>query len=364
MRSVCRTLLQVARADKDWANIPSAARRLVALHGGGSGVRMSTQTDFTLRGRADAVLVGPGFLLAIEAKLGPVVTAAQLQRHRDTFDIPGDDADLHDCTWHELAHTAHIMQRDLPLTPVERFVLQQFEEYLRMNGFGGLTEEHLQYFVRQPAQRDDLVKDGIRRSLEGLMESLANEWDTTWRSSVGMIRQQDYAAWATISPAEPGKRASSVPHITVNITPSSLDILANIETERPYRVFQQAWQRDPNGFIAILKTLGSPWPPPTQHDSLWRMAVTRRIHRQAMMYDYWPAVDIVIATLAGWSDEQMHWFIDSMTQQPAGEGVPQISLLRSYPAASILHDADLGSRLAQDARALEPYFDWLGVAVR
>lgn len=83
-------------------------------------------------------------------------------RHRETLGIP--ERDLIEITWSKLAKSIHRIQRDRRSQPVARFILDQFEEYLRMNGFGGLTHEHFADFALPPERRDPLVKDGIRQA--------------------------------------------------------------------------------------------------------------------------------------------------------------------------------------------------------
>ena len=58
------------------------------------------------------------------------------------------------------------------LRPVSRFVLQQFEEYLRMNGFGGFTNDHFAYFALSPDERARATdtRVAIRRQLKELIQ--------------------------------------------------------------------------------------------------------------------------------------------------------------------------------------------------
>ena len=349
----CR--LQVDEDDSSWPR--AHERQLLVLHGG-SAIAITDETEDTLRGRADAVIWNPRFMLAIESKLGAHVTQTQLERHRATLGI--GETSFRTLTWTRLARTVRAISDDVRVSAVARFVLEQFEEYLSMNGFGGLIEEHLSYFARQPEHRDDFVKEGIRRALEGLMPELAQAWQSDWRQTIGNIRQTDRSAWAKLEPA----RSEQAPHLSLSIDPAGLDLFANIETRGPYDRFRTAFQKEPEGLIALIRQLGSAWPPGSIADPPWRFRVVRRIETRPRTFNHWPAVDIAATALSDFVDDHMRWFIDEVTRRPAEEAVPEIMLVLTLPATVILGEVRLAERLATHATELEPFFAWLSEPIR
>jgi hypothetical protein len=348
--------LQVGRPDPNWP--PPANRHLLVIHGG-SDLAIVPGEDQVVTGRVDAVIASRRHLLAIESKLGDSVNAAQLERHRKTLTI--HDQQTLATSWARMARTARTALARSGLPPVDRFVVSQFEEYLSMNGFSGLTEEHLAYFAQPQDRRDGLVKEGVRRSLDALISNLAREWQTSWSKRVGNIGQASAGAWAKLESDRPGP----MPHLTVGIGPAGLDIFGNVETHRPYQKFRAALKQDSREFIRILRDLGSEWPPSVSLSPPWRLRILRRIPTgRPRNYDEWQAVDVVVALFADWSEEHVQWFVDNVTRQPESEWAPEITLTRSYPAALLFKDDDLAKRLCADATQLEPFFAWLGVPVR
>jgi hypothetical protein len=350
----CR--LQVSEPDMGWP--PSSDRRLVVIHDG-SALTVRSGNEHALRGRIDAIIASRRFVVAIESKLGQHVEQDQLDRHRQTLSIV--DRHVHALTWSQLARAVRATRLGMRPSPVARFVMEQFEEYLYMNGFGGLNETQLGYFSQPPEQRDELVKEGIRRSLEALMRDLAKAWDTGWRIRVGNIGRLDTGAWAKLEPPASGQS----PHLSVGVTAAGLDIFANVETAAPYRRFRAVWERDSTALLGILQQLGSPWPPPSTDRQPWRFSVVRRIPTgRPMTYEYWPALDITAAMLSTWSDERAYWIVDAATRQAPQEAVPEIKVVRSFPAALFLGDVQLVDRLIESALQLELYFTWLGEPIR
>ena len=151
------SLLQVAVTDNAW---PSD-RRIVVVHGGPRLRR--TEGGQSERGRLDAVLLGNHFVLGLESKLGDTVSHGQLAAHRRT--LGADNHPPSAVTWSALARCAREGCR-IATSEVDRFLLEQFEEYLRMNGFGGLIHEHFAYFAMSPEERHLKLgtKDGMNRA--------------------------------------------------------------------------------------------------------------------------------------------------------------------------------------------------------
>jgi hypothetical protein len=148
--------LQVSRESPDWP--PPSLRRLVVIHGGPQ-LQIADTSHQASKGRVDAIVTTSGCLMAIESKLDNVVGQSQLDRHRDTLDIRSPERV--DVTWSELVRRIRSIPREHRSDAVVDFILTQFEEYLQMNGFGGLTHEHFSYFAHASDRRDPLVKDGI-----------------------------------------------------------------------------------------------------------------------------------------------------------------------------------------------------------
>ena len=350
----CR--LQVSKEDPDWPR--SSKRRLLVIHGGPT-LNVTREHDATMTGRVDAIIASNDFVLAIESKLGNQVSEGQLDRHRATLGITSAGTD--DITWTDVFRAARHARLSTKHEPIVHFVLKQFEEYLHMNGFGGLTEEHLSYFALRQESRDDLVKDGIRRALTELITTLAKIWGTDWNvHRPGNIMNGGRDAFVKLAPGREGQS----PHLSVVIGPAGLDIFENGETERPFSRFRKALKQDEYGLIEVLRSLGTDWPQQVATTPTWRLSVVRRIPNRPRFDHYHPALDIVIATLVGWDDAHISWFLESVTEKPEGEHAPEIKLIRTYPADLIINNDDLPAQLAADASQLEPFFDWLGEPVR
>lgn len=343
--------LQVSAASPDWPE-PSK-RRLLVIHGGPVLTTTESPGD-GMTGRADAVITTGDFLLAVESKLGDHVQQSQLDRHCETLGIP--KTGISNVTWSELARVVRRILANRPAEPVARFVLEQFEEYLRMNGFGGLTQDHFTFFAQASSDRDPLVKDGIRRALREIGDEVARSTGTSWIPHVMNIRMDQSDAGVVL---ESGKRAEK-PHLTISIDAAGLSIFANVELQGPYTQFVKAWQANPSTLIEIIRQLGS-MPVQSADDIPWHFRVVRRVSLgRPREFHYWPSVDIAANTLAGWSDDMIHQFVDRVTEKPEGEGAPEIMFVRSYPVPVVFGSDQLSNRLSADAVQLESFFNWIG----
>lgn len=245
----CR--LQVSKEDPDWPE--RSKRRLLIIHGGPT-LNITKEHEATVSGRVDATIAGSVFVLAIESKLGDLVTEDQLNRHKHTLGLPSDETI--DITWTDVYRATRHARLLTRHESTVHFVLEQFEEYLHMTGFGGLTEEHLSYFALRKESRDDLVKDGIRRALMEVMTTLAKIWGTDWTVyRPGNIMNGDRDAFIKLAPAREGQS----PHLSVVIGPAGLDIFANVETEGPFKRFRDALKQDEQGLFEVLRSLASDW---------------------------------------------------------------------------------------------------------
>lgn len=343
--------LQVSRESPDWP--PPLSRRLVVIHGGPQ-LQIADTSHQASRGRVDAVVTTSGCLIAIESKLDNTVGHSQLNRHRDTLDIRSPKRV--DVTWSELVKRVRSIPREHRSEAVVDFILTQFEEYLQMSGFGGLTNEHFTYFTHSSDRRDPLVKDGIRRSLTSIGNTVRDCLETHWTPHVMSVLSGAQDAGVVI---ETGKRASN-PHLTVAIDVSGVSIFANVELQNAHQAFMRAWNKNPHGFIDIIRHLGSA-PVRNAEDVPWRFRVARRVSLGSVrQYHYWTAADIATNALADWSYDDLRSFIDTMVRQPAGEAVPEVMLIRTYAIPYVLASGDINVQLGSDALELAPFFDWIG----
>ncbi len=344
--------LQVSAASPDWPD-PSK-RRLLVIHGGSVLVTTGSPSDAII-GRADAVITTDDFLLAIESKLGDQVQQSQLDRHRETLGIL--ETGISNVTWSELARVVRRILAKRLEEPIAGFVLEQFEEYLRMNGFGGLTQDHFTFFAQAPTVRDPLVKDGIRRALREIGDEVARSTGTSWTPHVMNIRMDQSDAGVVL---ETGTRAEK-PHLTISIDAAGLNIFANVELQGPYTQFVKAWRTNPSALIEIIRQLGR-MPVQSADDIPWHFCTVRRVSLgRPRDFHYWPSVDIAANTLADWPDEMIHQFVDRVTEKPENEGAPEIMFVRSYPVPVVLESDQLSNRLSTDAVQLEQFFNWIGV---
>ncbi len=195
--------------------------------------------------RADMVLLWPDGALVVESELKPKPEEQQMKRLRGVFS-PAREAL---CTWSELARAVREMR---PRDAAERFLLQQFEEYLRMNGFGGFTEEHFAYFAWSPERRasEPVTKRGAQQAMRELLRQLKAAWGVDWELRVGQLRDSDRTLWGKLEPTP-----RPAPHLSLEISTDGLHVFANVETKRPFERFVASWERDPQGLRRALAVL-------------------------------------------------------------------------------------------------------------
>ncbi|MPZ22081.1 MAG: hypothetical protein GEU28_00710 [Dehalococcoidia bacterium] len=352
---ICR--LQVKNQERDWPD-PST-RRLAVITG--TSPDGFAATDYSARsGRADAVLIGGGFLVAVESKLGSQLVEEQLRNHCVSLGIPASSP-WHVTTWSQLARASRAGLRDPLPNGVARFVLSQFEEYLRMNGFGGFVEEHFAFFALSGEKRATLTREGIRRSLAELIGTIAADWGTTWRPDVGNIQARNVVTFAALRPEGEG----ILPHLSVAIDAEGVEIFANIETQRSHSRLMRAWRRDPGACLDFLERLGRQ---DTSERLLapWRLRVLRRIPGKLPreILDC-PDLDLSLNSLACLEKATTLSLLEGTFARRADEVSPEVKVSRTYHASFVLaHADDLAGRLTNDARELEPFFEWLGQPVR
>lgn len=328
--------LQVGQESPDWPS--SSRRRLVVIHGGPK-LQMVDVSHQAIRGRVDAIVTTSGCFLGIESKLNNTVGQSQLDRHRDTLNIR--NLERVEVTWSDVVRQVRSIPREHRSDPVVDFILAQFEEYLQMNGFGGLTHEHFSYFAHSSDRRDPLVKDGIRRSLTSIGDTIQGSLGAHWIPHVMSVMSGAPNAGVVI---ETGKRASN-PHLTVGIDVSGLSIFANVELKDAHQAFMREWKKNPHGLVEIIRHLGAT-PVRNAADIPWRFSVARRVSLGSVRrYHYWPAADVATNVLAAWSDDNLTSFIDAMVRQPPGEAAPEIMLIRTYTIPYVLDSSDIAVQL-------------------
>lgn len=350
-----RVALQVRAPGDDWP--PRHRRRLLVIHGGPA-LTIATGTSPTVTGRADAVVIAGDSLVAIESKLANVVERAQLDRHCTTLGIPPDA--IVDVNWSTLARVMHSLRVSESVDAVGAYLIRQLGEYLMLNGFGTLSESHFAYFAVPVDDRDSSVKDGIRRILGDLGVTVAAMIGTPWTPHVLNITPRSTDAGVVLEPGERGR----APHLTIGLDPSGMTIFGNVELEPSYRVFVRALASAPEQFVGIVRALGGQVVR-TAADLPWEFRVVRRVPlSQPRQYHYWTSFTAAAPVLASWPDETIVDLIRRAIEKPAGEAAPEIVLARRYPASMLIRNERVAELLAADARALEPYFAWLGVPMR
>ncbi|MBI5487036.1 MAG: hypothetical protein HY905_06860 [Deltaproteobacteria bacterium] len=333
--------------------------RIVVLHAGPTLEVDETRAGDRDRGRPDVVLFGRNWTVAIESKLGNRVSADQIAGHRLT--LRAETAPVISTTWMQVAEAVRVARRQVKRSPVQSFLLAQFEEYLAMTGFGGLVEEQFAYLAlgAEDRDRDTVTKDGIRRSLALLADAVRERWARTWEPHLGKIRTNSTGAWAIIRP--PGSRHPQ-PHLTISMTPAGIGVFANIETEGPWRIFRNALRRAPGPFIEFLRGLD---PPGKDEPKGWRFEVLRRVGTDRPR-DYLtpPGLTIGAGAIGNLPQDALLSMVVAATAKPPREAAPEIMVLRRYDAAAVVRQSELPNWLVADARALTPFFEWLGGGVR
>jgi hypothetical protein len=164
---------QVVAAGASWPS-PDHRRLLAIVAGGQEDSPAETAVEPELEGgaRPDLVLLWETDALVIESEVTPGPDKAQMNRMHKAFATQGSGAAYRSTTWHSVARVV----RDIaPHSPQPtRHVLEQFEEYMRMNGFGGFADEHFAYFAMNTDRRraESVTRVGARRALKNLLDEL------------------------------------------------------------------------------------------------------------------------------------------------------------------------------------------------
>ncbi len=356
-----RCELQVGAADANW---PHRSKRSITVVTGTAADAVSTP-DTGTNGILDLVIVGHQFVLGVESKIGSKVTEGQLAGHAKTLNIALTAPKS--VTWASLARCARAIRASEVLNPVARFVLEQFEEYLRMNGFGGFTNDHFAYFALGPDERVHAqeTRAAIRRQLKGLVQQIKVEWPSTFTEHVGRILNTESGTFAALKPTELSSKTfgGQRPHLSIVILPSGISIFFNVETGHAYKQFLKAWEGEKESFLDLLRGLS-----PTVAASLqnaWRLEVEYRIplgKPQAKRNE--PSLHVAALTARSMPRELLTAMVTEAIKTPPGGWSPEIKIVRHYDARLVCADADFLEKLVADARSLEPFFDWVGEPVR
>jgi hypothetical protein len=195
--------LQVSKPDANW---PPPSKRSIAVVTG-TAADLAPAPHPAANGVLDLVIVGTDFVLGVESKIGSMVTHGQLAAHAKTLQTqPADAASV---TWTSLARRAREILSSEVMQPVPRFVLQQFEDYLRMNGFGGFTNDHFAFFALTPDEREQAgdTRVAIRRQMRELVQGLKIGLASNFVENVGRITNTGADAYAALKPPSKARRA-------------------------------------------------------------------------------------------------------------------------------------------------------------
>ena len=355
-----RCLLQVSKPEPRWAALPT--RRFVAIVGALppdaviAGTRGASEPQGL--GIPDLVVEGDAFLIVVESKLGDTVTPEQWVRHAKALGIPWV-GDFQTRAWSELAGAAKLTHP--AETPVSWFVLVQFEEYLRMNGFGGFTIDHFNYFALGPEEREQSAdtKDGIRRQLANMIQALKTELKSDWPIQQGKILKEHAGAYAALKPSLTKVSSGQPPHLSVGIDAEGIEIFFNIETERAHRRFLRAFHDDSDGFLNKFTALANGDDAGKLKDP-WRLNALYRVPTgQLRQCRVEMALDIAALAAKALDAVILRGLINTLVQKPVGGWSPEIKVVRRYHAADVIGNKGFTAQVVQDAKRLAPLFDWM-----
>jgi len=323
-----RCELQVGVADPDW---PPPSKRHIAVVTG-TAVEADSNPYSAVSGVLDMAICGKGFVVGVESKLGSKVADGHLAAHAKTLGISVTDPVP--VTWAALARRARLLLADNGLGPVSEFVLQQFEEYLRMNGFGGFTNDHFAYFTLGPEDRARAadIGAGIRRQMRDLILGIRDGWHTEFDEHVGKL-----GAFATLKPSgkSSGGSGGQPVHFSVSILPDGLEIFFNVETDRAYRQFVKSWQERSGEFLELLRGLSPTADGVLGLSSAWRFQVGYRIPLATPRASRWePSLDIAAFTASPMPDETLQAVIGAAIKQPPKGWSPEIKVVRRRGASA------------------------------
>lgn len=350
--------MQVTAEGVDW---PQPSRRKLAVLHGGRKLQRVAGAATNGKGRADAVLIGKGGLLAIETKIGDVVTNAQLQAHRATLGLESP-TEL-SVRWVDVVKTIDGAVKQSKPHSTEAFLLAELKRYLEINGMGGLTHEHFAYFASTPETREtaDELKVGIRRFLAAAAEDIRQALKSDWPVDVGSIRKADSAAYAALKPHSPTKQ--QLPHLSIAMDAAGLSVFANFETEPGFRPFVRGWSRDREQLLAVLGDLAKSAPLAWKStEPIWRLHVMSRTFLAPRKYHYQTKLDVSLDMLTKLGPDA-DALVDESLRYASPAAAPEVKIGREYPASDVLTLDDISERLLSDAKQLVPVLGWAGFPI-
>lgn len=357
--------LQVSAVTTSW---PTPDRRqLIAIVAGGSESEVEPallSLDAPPAARPDMVLLWEDHALVVESEVTPGADIPQMERMFKAFETQASGSSFNQTTWHRLAIASRGPHQGL--SDGQALVITAFEEYLRMNGFGGFADEHFTYFALSPDDRakEIATRSGVRRALQNLLDELRTSWPTTWASRVGNIERDGTGLWGKLEPQ--GKMS---PHLSIGVEAGGLEIFANIETQGPFQKFRTAWKSNPQGLHGLVDSLADMTSDQLERGP-WQIDIKRRIQKsddqgKIVPRKFWYLPTLTVAAsgvvrmpglLSSVIDEAVNW---SQTD----EADPELRILRHYERWQVLAP-DFRGRVLDDLRRLEPFFAWLGQPVR
>lgn len=352
-----RVEFQVSMPSARWP--PPSKRKLVAIvtdERGGADVARSHLAAEEGAARSDMVVLWDDAALVVESELTPTPDYEQMQRLQKTFDTRTEG----ECSWGQIARAAG---QTRAVGQPAAYLLEQFEEYLRMNGFGGFTDEHFAFFAWSPERRgaEPVTKRGAQQAMRGLLSELKSAWDVTWEAKLGKLGDNDRSLWGKLEPA-----GGIAPHLSLGMSTDGLTIFANVETRGPFGRFQKAWNDRSEVLVDLLGQLGRD----EMHRLVrnpWMFTVKRRVQRfqpstgKILPRQFWelPAMSIATSTLSMFPALAATVVNQAIQFAESGDATPEILIERHYHVWQAVGDGFVNI-LAEDARQLEPFFAWLG----
>jgi hypothetical protein len=347
---------QVAAVGASWP--PPERRKLIAIVAGGSEPGPELQLGAEGSARPDLVLLWEAVALVVESEVTPAPDAKQMERMRKTFQT---SETCEPTTWRKITQAAHRV-RVRRTDPITGYLLEQFEEYMALNGFGAFTDEHFAYFALSEAHRKlkPATRMGVQRALDNLMQELKPRWNPAWEVHRGNLHGSDSHIWAKIAP--PGRAA---PHLSVNVAADGVTVFANIETQEPFRAFRRAWEKNGRRLVDVMATLAD-----DDHGLLqrnpWTFRIIRRLQKAKpngtplpLQFWYFPAATLTAHTVKSSPHLLEALVAESIRLVVKGEAAPEITVSRSYQPWEVLEETFL-DRLLADAAQLKDFFDWIG----